>query len=195
MYFLAVCLFRVVVVELFSVFLCQGPSDTVSVGTSHKMKHPQIKRICFYSYDFCFKDNNDQRRIENKMPRVITPKKSNCEFVKMASKSDGERDFAGHCIGRMAVIHMGGESIGLVGGSSLPTPGRARNGRLSAGAEYSSVHPPPHPSPPKNRSASCAAPPLARVEVFPPGNFHFPPPPTRAVGASRASKPHTYFPN
>ena len=116
----------------------------------------------------------------------------------MASKSDGERDFAGHCIGCLAVIHMGGESIGLVGGSSLPTPGRARNGRLSAGAEYSSVHPPPsthHPLPPKNRSASCAAPPLARVEVFPPGNFHFPPPPTRAVGASRASKPHTYFPN
>ena len=56
------CIFWVVVVELFSVFLCQGPSDSVSVGTSHKMKHPQIKRIYFYSYDFCVKDKDNQRR-------------------------------------------------------------------------------------------------------------------------------------
>ena len=80
----------------------------------------------------------------------------------------------------------------------LPTPGRAGNGRSSQKSTLPCTPhtPPPPPTiPPKNRSASCAAPPLARVEVFPPGNFHFPPPPTRAVGASRASKPHTYFPN
>ena len=61
-------------------------------------------------------------------------------------------------MGCTAVIHMGGESIGLVGGSSLPTPGRARNGRLSARAEYSSVHPPPTTTPSPQRTGRQAAP-------------------------------------
>ena len=97
LYFLAGCLFRVVVVELFSVFLCQRPSNSVSLGTSHKMKHPQITRIYFYSYNFCVKDKDNQRRKKLKIKcQESLLQKNNCEFLKIASKSDGERDFAGH---------------------------------------------------------------------------------------------------
>ena len=44
--------------------------------------------------------------------------------------------------------------------------------------------------PPKEPVGKLRPAPPPRVEVFPPGNFHFPAAPTRAVGASRASKAH-----
>ena len=85
-----------------------------------------------------------------------------------------------------SMIHMK-RKYRIGGWILLPTPGRAGNGRLPTGAEYSSVHP---PAPPKEPVGKLRPAPPPRVEVFPPGNFHFPVAPTGAVGASRASKAH-----
>ena len=97
-------------------------------------------------------------------------------------------------MGCMAVIHMGGESIGLVGGSSLPTPGRARNGRLSAGAEYSSVHPPPTtPSPQRTgRQAAPHRPSLALKSSLLETFTFLLHPPEQLGQAGRASRTHIF---
>ena len=100
-------------------------------------------------------------------------------------------------MGCTAVIHMGGESIGLVGGSSLPTPGRARNGRLSAGAEYSSVHPPPptphHPSPQRTgRQAAPHRPSLALKSSLLETFTFLLHPPEQLGQAGRASRTHIF---